>query len=115
VATIIQRAKTHIRFQGGNAVFGKGDALWFENYKREDGSLNPQQGKANYEYRVTGIEVSSNSSSGAKIQLDNFSFTFGNAVVQTDLEVRDGEKLVVGTASWGNKAMILVLTAKVIK
>jgi hypothetical protein len=119
VATIVQRAKTHSRFQGGQAVYGRGDAIWLENYKRDDGSLNSQQNKANYEYRITGIEVSSNSSGGssgaAKIQLDTFYFTFGNAVVQTDLEVRDGEKLVVGTASLGNKAMILVLTAKVIK
>jgi Bacterial type II/III secretion system short domain len=115
VATIVQRAKTHSRFQGGYAVFGKGDALWLENYKREDGHLDSTQGKANYEYRATGIEVSSNSSIGGKIQLDNFFFRFGNAEVQTDLEVRDGEKLVVGTASWGNKAMILVLTSKVIK
>lgn len=115
VATIVQRAKTHSRFQGGNAIFGKGNALWVENYKRADGGLEPRQGNAKYEYRITGIEVSSNSSGGAKIQLDNFFFQFGDAVVQTDLEVRDGEKLVVGTASWGNKAMILVLTAKVIK
>jgi type II secretory pathway component GspD/PulD (secretin) len=115
VATIVQRAKTHSRFQGGYAVYGKGDALWLEKYKRENGFLDSIQGKANYEYRVTGIEVSSNSSGDVKIQLDNFFFQFGNAVVQTDLEVRDSEKLVVGTASWGNKAMILVLTAKIIK
>jgi len=115
VATIVQRAKTHSRFQGGNAIFGKGNAQWLENYKREDGRMDSQQGHADYQYQATGIEVSSNSSDGGKIQLDNFSFQFGNAVVQTDLEVRDGEKLVVGTASWGNKAMILVLTAKVIK
>ncbi len=115
VTTIVQRAKTHSRFQGGYAVSGKGNALWLETYKGEDGNLQKGQGRADYEYRVTGIEVSSNSSGGAKIQLDNFAFHFGNAEVQTDLEVRDGEKLVVGTASWGNKAMILVLTAKVIK
>jgi hypothetical protein len=115
VATIVQRAKTHSRFQGGYAVSGKGNALWIESFKGEDGNLQKVQGNAGYEYRATGIGVSSNSSGAAKIQLDNFGFQFGNAEVQTDLEVRDGEKLVVGTASWGNKAMILVLTAKVIK
>ena len=114
VATIVQRSKT-LRAPGRTAVFGKGDALWIENYKTQDGGLSPQHGKANYEYRVNGIGVSSNPTGGAKILLDSFSFQFGNAQVQTDLEVRDGEKLVVGTASWGNKAMILVLTAKVIK
>ena len=114
VTTIVQRAKT-IRVPGKNAAYGKGDALWLETYKRDDGSLNPQSAKADYEYRVSGIVIATNASGVAKIQLDNFSFKFGNALVQTDLDVRDGEKLVVGTASWGNKAMILVLTAKIIK
>ncbi len=115
VTTIVQRAKTHSRFQGGYAISGKGNALWLETFKGEDGNLQKAHSKADYEYRVTGIEVSSNPSGGAKIQLDKFSFRFGDAEAQTDLDVRDGEKLVVGTASWGNKAMILVLTAKVIK
>jgi hypothetical protein len=114
VATIVQRAKTH-RYQGRSAVYGQGDSIWLETYKGEDGNSQKVQGNAAYKYQVNGIEVSSTSSGGAKIQLDNFSFEFGKATVQTNLEVRDGEKLVVGTASWGNKAMILVLTAKVIK
>jgi len=114
VTTIVQRAKT-IRAPGKTAVYGKGDALWIETFKREDGGLQPLQAKADYEYKVNGIVIATNASGVAKIQLDSFSFKFGNAYVQTDLDVRDGEKLVVGTASWGNKAMILVLTAKIIK
>ena len=114
VTTIVQRAKT-IRAPGKTAVYGRGDALWLETYKREDGSLTPRQDKADYEYKVNGIVIATNASGVSKIQLDSFSFKFGNALVQTDLDVRDGEKLVVGTASWGNKAMILVLTAKIIK
>jgi hypothetical protein len=114
VATIVQRSKT-LRVSGRTAVYGKGDALWLETYKNQDGTLNNVHGKADYEYRVNGIGVSSSAPGGAKILLDSFFFKFGNAQVQTDLEVRDGEKLVVGTASWGNKAMILVLTAKAVK
>jgi type II/III secretion system protein len=114
VTTIVQRSKI-IRAPGKTAVYGRGDALWIESYKREDGSLNNQTAHADYEYKVNGIVIATNPSGAAKIQLDSFSFKFGNALVQTDLDVRDGEKLVVGTASWGNKAMILVLTAKIIK
>ena len=39
----------------------------------------------------------------------------GNARISTDLRIRDGEKVVVGTASLRDKALILVLTAKVLK
>jgi len=114
VTTIVQRAKA-IRTPGKTAAYGTGDALWLDTYKKEDGSLNPQSAHAQYEYKVNGIVVAPNASGATKIQLDSFSFRFGNALVQTDLDVRDGEKLVVGTASWGNRAMILVLTAKIIK
>ncbi len=37
------------------------------------------------------------------------------AVVRSDVSVRDGEKVVVGTAGLKDKALILVLTAKLIK
>lgn len=39
----------------------------------------------------------------------------GQAELNTRLQVRDGEKVVVGTASLKDKALILVLTAKVLK
>lgn len=39
----------------------------------------------------------------------------GNARLATDLKIRDGEKVVVGTASLRDKALVLVLTTKIIK
>lgn len=39
----------------------------------------------------------------------------GNARLSTNLRLRDGEKVVVGTASLRDKALILVLTTKVLK
>jgi hypothetical protein len=110
----VQRAIT-FKIYGRDAVTGKGDSIWFETYKGDDGKLQKVQRNAAYEYRVGSIEVSSTPSGGAKIQLDNFGFKFGRAVVNSNLEVGDGEKLVVGTSSWENTAMILVLTAKIIK
>ena len=41
--------------------------------------------------------------------------SLGNAGVRTDVRIRDGEKVVVGTASLRDKALVLVLTAKVLK
>ena len=35
--------------------------------------------------------------------------------VQTALNLRDGEKVVVGTASIRNRALVIVLTASVVK
>lgn len=43
---------------------------------------------------------------------DDVSRKFGNAEVRTRLNVRPGEKVVVGTATLRDKAVILVLTAK---
>src|SRR5262249_10817815 len=63
VATIVQRAKTH-RY-GRNAVFAKGDSIWFETYKGEDGNLQKFQSSATYQYQVSGIVVSPTSSGGA--------------------------------------------------
>jgi hypothetical protein len=35
--------------------------------------------------------------------------------VQTALNLRDGEKVVVGTAALGDRALIIVLTARLVK
>ena len=35
--------------------------------------------------------------------------------IHSDLSMRDGEKVVVGTAGFTDKALILVMTAKVLK
>lgn len=56
------------------------------------------------------------------IQISGFNFGFqandaalGHAKIQTNLTIKDGEKLVVGTASLKDKALVLVLSVKVIK
>jgi hypothetical protein len=79
---------------------------------------------AEYEYSLyspTGtISVTSNPNGGYMVQIPalNFSMTAGNlgkARIDTSLSVRDGEKVVVGTSSLKEKALILVLSAKVFK
>ncbi len=63
---------------------------------------------------------------GAPMAVRNFSFLIkgasapddlmlGSAKIYTNLSVRDGEQVVVGTASLKDKGLILVLSAKVLK
>jgi len=110
VTSVVQRAKTRGR-SGGWALNGKGNAQWKEVL--EDGRTVPSG--ADYEYRAASIEAATATSGATSIQLNDFIFNFGKSAVQSNLELRDGEKVVVGTASFGNKAMILVLTAKIMK
>jgi hypothetical protein len=54
------------------------------------------------------------------IKIDGFQFElnneyFGRIAVRNDVSIREGEKLVVGTASLKDKALVLVLSVKVIK
>ncbi|MDQ3012759.1 MAG: hypothetical protein M3X11_18885 [Acidobacteriota bacterium] len=111
VTSIVQRAKARGRqTQGTN---GRGSAVW-KQFKVE-GAESPTEGSASYEYQIGSMDVVINFSGATTIQLNNFRFVIGTSSVQSDLELRDGEKVVVGTAGFGNKSMILVLTAKITK
>jgi hypothetical protein len=48
-------------------------------------------------------------------EVDNRTVGVGDTKINTRLTVRDGEKVVVGTASLRDKAVILVLTTKILK
>jgi hypothetical protein len=58
-------------------------------------------------------------SGGQAIQIQDFSFTLqGDGIqgrVQTALNLRDGEKVVVGTATINDRALIVVLIPKIVK
>jgi hypothetical protein len=109
VTSIVQRAKirTGFRFNGRGIIeipppFAK------EPYS--DG----------YTYGVGRFSQSQGPSGAPTIQLENFGFTLQEpngmqAEISTSLGVREGEKVVVGTASLKDKAIILVLSVKVVK
>ncbi len=46
---------------------------------------------------------------------DSVSEAIGKAAINSDFNLREGEKVVVGTASLKDKALVLVVTAKVVK
>lgn len=76
-----------------------------------------------YDYLINAVSVTSNADGGLTIQIGEFVFSTGltsstldnRTQVQTALNLRDGEKVVVGTATLGDRALIVVLTAKLVK
>jgi len=115
LTSIVQRTKEHNqRSRGGEALSGQGTA--------EIGGVlgtNPNGTFATYSYHIASILPTPVDSGAPVVQLEDFGFKLtghlGSADIRTGLNVHDGEKVVVGTASLGNKAMILVLSVKVIK
>lgn len=71
-----------------------------------------------YDYTISSISLAQNPGAAATIQIGEFSVGTASekerAQVQTALNLRDGEKVVVGTATIRDRALIVVLTAKVL-
>ena len=73
-----------------------------------------------YEYSIYNVSVVQNAAGGGTVQISDFSFSSvvndkERARIQTALNLRDGEKVVVGTATLRNRALVLVLSASVLK
>ena len=75
-----------------------------------------------YEYGINSVSLGSSSTGGPIIQIGEFLFITGQTPtavdnrtqIQTALNLKDGEKVVVGTATLGDRALIIVLTAKIL-
>lgn len=71
-----------------------------------------------YEYFLNNVSLVENATGAASVQIAEFTFTTRekeSTRVQTALNLRDGEKVVVGTATIRDRAVVIVLTAKLIK
>jgi hypothetical protein len=74
-----------------------------------------------YNYQAYSLSLTTTGGGTPTLQLTNFNFHLdggeagGKATVRSDVGVREGEKVVVGTAGLRDKALILVVTAKAIK
>jgi hypothetical protein len=74
-----------------------------------------------YHFQANSLTLNTNAAGVTTAQLGQFRFRLdggdvgGRAVISSDVGVRDGEKVVVGTAGLRDKALILVLSAKLIK
>ncbi|MDQ2921884.1 MAG: hypothetical protein M3R52_09790 [Acidobacteriota bacterium] len=71
-----------------------------------------------YEYDINSVSLVQNPAGATTIQIGEFKFGTltdkDRAQVQTALNLRDGEKVVVGTAAIRDRALIIVLTAKLL-
>jgi type II/III secretion system protein len=72
-----------------------------------------------YEYYLRSVSLVQNAVGASSLQIADFAFTASTekdrAKIETALNLRDGEKVVVGTATIRNRALIVVLTAKLLK
>jgi hypothetical protein len=74
----------------------------------------------NYSFTADSLSFTPAASGAASVQLGNFNFAIrsaeiGQARIRSDVSLREGERVVVGTAGVGNRALILVLTARTVK
>lgn len=73
-----------------------------------------------YEYYVNNVSLVQNATGAPSIQISDFAFTSNidnrdRARIQTALNLRDGEKVVVGTATLRSRALVIVLTANLMR
>lgn len=71
-----------------------------------------------YEYYLRNVSLVPSSAGASTVQINEFTFRTTDkeqARIQTALNLRDGEKVVVGTATLRNRALVVVLTAQVLK
>jgi hypothetical protein len=76
----------------------------------------------NYDYNIRSVSRSTDADNVSHVQLNGFQFVLrgsvniGEARVQSNLSLKDGEQVVVGTASLtGGQALVLILSARVVK
>jgi hypothetical protein len=71
-----------------------------------------------YEYSINQVSISPGQPGSSSIQIQEFGFSItGEGVqgrVQTALNLKDGEKVVVGTTTINDRALIVVLIPKII-
>lgn len=74
-----------------------------------------------YSYQAASLALNTTPAGTTTAQIGAFSFNLdggpigGRATIRSDVGLREGERVVVGTAGLNDKALILVLTARLIK
>lgn len=116
LTSIVQRTRES-RGSRGSYIEGRGSAeVAWPNPNVPGGS---EKRNSNYQFSATSVALTSSPAGAADIQLGEFYFTLSvpgtDARIHSDVRMRDGEKVVVGTAGFSDKALILVMTARVLK
>jgi type II/III secretion system protein len=82
-------------------------------------SVNEKAGRPmQLEYQINQLTLDGSGAGPASIKLDGFSLTLvgeGRAQLKTDATLREGEKVVVGTSTVRDRALVVVVSARVIR
>ncbi|HSP61685.1 MAG TPA: hypothetical protein VLQ90_01750 [Pyrinomonadaceae bacterium] len=116
LTSIVQRTRES-RGPRGSYLDGRGSAE--VTWPNPNVPLGTDRRMSNYQFSATSVALTSSPAGAAEIQLGDFYFTLSvpgtEARIHSDVRMRDGEKVVVGTAGFSDKALILVMTARVLK
>ncbi|HVF28397.1 MAG TPA: hypothetical protein VM943_09170 [Pyrinomonadaceae bacterium] len=113
LTSLVQRAR-----EGAGNVRGSGIAEFSSSVTTSGGA------NAEYSYEIEQVLLSPSLTGSSTVQLNGFRFgisfantatSIGRADLRTSTGVRDGERVVIGTASLKDKGLIVVLSARVIK
>lgn len=83
------------------------------------GSLADPKSNLQYRYQIMGINQTSDAGGVGQIDLSGFEFQLeghlGRARIASDLSLKPGDQVIVGSASLNRTALILILSATVVK
>lgn len=115
LTSIVQRTRESRGFHAGH-LEGKGSA---EVISPAGGGNTERRMMSYYSFVANSIAIVAGPSGVGDIEFGDFNFSLampGNeSKIRSDVRMRDGEKVVVGTAGFQDKAVILVMTARVLK
>jgi hypothetical protein len=110
LTSVVQRTKES-RGRESGYIEGKGTA--------QSASGGGERQSFVYNFAANSLSLTPAASGATTVQLGGFNFHIGGSGVQahvrSDLSLREGEQVVVGTAGMGSRALILVMTARTLK
>jgi hypothetical protein len=116
LTSIVQRTRES-RGTRGNYLDGRGSAE--VTWPNPNVPAGFEKRISTYSFSATSVALTGSPTGAAEIQLGDFYFTLSvpgtDARIHSDVRMRDGERVVVGTAGFSDKALILVMTARVLK
>jgi hypothetical protein len=68
-----------------------------------------------YSFKVNKVEVSGETAGARKVRLENTQLVMGPAGLSSDVDLKEGQKVVIGKTDAGHMPLILVLTARVLE
>ena len=116
MTSIVQRTRDS-RGERGSYMQGKGSAeIGWPSSTAPGGAVRRI---TTYMFDASSITLTAGPSGAYEIQLGRFDFSLSvpgsEARIHSDVKIREGEKVIVGTAGFNDTALFLVMTARVIK